>query len=566
MLYANSVFHPKWKYSGPEATIGWDVSGYYMYLPAIFIYKDIKQLGFKDDIMEKYRPTYEFYQAKVHWSGNYIMRYSMGQAILYAPWFGLGHLGAYLFGFEPDGFSVPYQFALHLGLLMYAFIGLWALRKLLLKFFTDTATALSLIAIVFATNYLEYSAISVGLPHNTLFTIYVLLILTTIAFYEKPSTKLALVIGGLCGIATIVRPSEIVSILIPLMWGVFSIDSIKERIGYLIRNKKYVVVISLMVVLIGSFQMIYWKYTGSEWIIYSYPKELAFDWLHPHLIAGIFSYRSGWLVYSPVMLASIIGFIYLFRDQRHIFLTAFVFMGLFIYVCFAWSNWWYGGGIGIRAMIQSYPILALPMTAFFSSILKKGNVIKLTFSLVLAVFIYYNLWLIYQAHDGGLLKVGQMTKSYFWATVGRFEVDEKTLKLLDTDEAYHANPENPRLLFSDANTRFVLDKEQPRSQIYSIPADNNLRNWIRASADFECTTKEWDMWTMTQFIVTLRSKGEIVKEKFIRVHRMLPDGSKKNIYIDLQVPAEQLDSIQVSFRNPGHKPIFIENLKVVTFD
>ena len=40
------LFYPKWKKSNTEATLSWDVSGYYLYLPAIFIYKDIKKVSF----------------------------------------------------------------------------------------------------------------------------------------------------------------------------------------------------------------------------------------------------------------------------------------------------------------------------------------------------------------------------------------------------------------------------------------------------------------------------------------------------------------------------------------
>ena len=35
-------YYPKWEKPWSEATISWDVSGYYHYLLAIFIYKDIR--------------------------------------------------------------------------------------------------------------------------------------------------------------------------------------------------------------------------------------------------------------------------------------------------------------------------------------------------------------------------------------------------------------------------------------------------------------------------------------------------------------------------------------------
>ena len=55
ILLSAFFYYPKWKQPHTEATISWDVSGYYFYLPAIFIYKDVKQLAFADSLVQKYR-------------------------------------------------------------------------------------------------------------------------------------------------------------------------------------------------------------------------------------------------------------------------------------------------------------------------------------------------------------------------------------------------------------------------------------------------------------------------------------------------------------------------------
>ncbi len=33
MFYASFIFYPAWKNKGTESAIGWDVAGYYWYLP-----------------------------------------------------------------------------------------------------------------------------------------------------------------------------------------------------------------------------------------------------------------------------------------------------------------------------------------------------------------------------------------------------------------------------------------------------------------------------------------------------------------------------------------------------
>ncbi len=45
--------------------LSWDVMGYYIYLPATFIYDDltVQNKQWVDDIIEKYKPSATFYQA-----------------------------------------------------------------------------------------------------------------------------------------------------------------------------------------------------------------------------------------------------------------------------------------------------------------------------------------------------------------------------------------------------------------------------------------------------------------------------------------------------------------------
>jgi hypothetical protein len=72
------LYYPKWQQDGAEATISYDVSGYYMYLPAVFIYEDLKEVKFLDEVIAQYRPTADPYQVFTHESGNKVMKYSIG--------------------------------------------------------------------------------------------------------------------------------------------------------------------------------------------------------------------------------------------------------------------------------------------------------------------------------------------------------------------------------------------------------------------------------------------------------------------------------------------------------
>lgn len=565
LIFATSIFYyPKWKQSATEATLSWDVSGYYLYLPAIFIYHDIKQCNFKDSILNKYHPTPDFQQVIRHPSGNFVLKYTAGQALLYSPFFFAGHIYASLFGtFSSDGFSYPYQISIGLGMLLYSFIGLYYLRKVLLIYFTDVATAISLLVVVFATNYLDYAAIDGAMTHNTLFTIYAILIYCVIKFYEKPSLRNAILIGFFTGMVTLIRPTELISFLIPLLWGIRNYQDFKFRIAFLGKEPKYLIVSICFFLLIISIQFVYWKLVSGEWIIYTYGDE-GFNWFQPHFIDGIFSFKAGWLIYSPIMILSIFGFVQLFKNHREQFYSTLVFTLIFCYICFSWKEWWYGASLGQRAMIQAYPILTFPLTAFIEHIYKRKLWI-IILNLFIALCIYYNLWLTHQAHKGGLFRAGETNAAFWFATVGRYHVSDDVESLLDNEDRYTGTQINEVQIFNKSELITIgKDNQFSNELFFNIPT---YCNWVRASANINTPQKEWDMWKMPQFIIKFYRSGTVSKTNFIRISRLLSDGEEKYIKIDARVPKGKTDSVSVLFWNAGsEKQVLINHLKVVAFE
>ncbi|MCS6917068.1 MAG: hypothetical protein NZM08_05240, partial [Chitinophagales bacterium] len=166
-------FHPRWNKTQSEATVGWDVSGYYQYLPALFIYRDLKHCAYLDSVIIQYRFAPEMQQAHTHpLTGNCVFKYPSGLALTMLPFFLAGHAYALFSRSAPaDGFSFPYQFAIGAGMFLYGLLGVFLLRLLLLRYFSDRVVALILLAYVAGTNYLNYAAVDQAMTHSVLFTI-----------------------------------------------------------------------------------------------------------------------------------------------------------------------------------------------------------------------------------------------------------------------------------------------------------------------------------------------------------------------------------------------------------
>ncbi|MES2372802.1 MAG: hypothetical protein V4557_09500 [Bacteroidota bacterium] len=557
-----SLYYPKWKQQGAEATISWDVSGYYMYLPATFIYHDLKKCSFADSVLKRYHPTPDFQQTFRHYTGNYVMKYTMGQAVMFAPFFFAAHVFTPFTAYPADGFSFPYQFCISLGMILYAFIGLFVLRKTLLLFFTDKIVAITLLIITAATNYLNYAAIDGAMTHNTLFTLYSILLFTTVKLFETGKLRFFIGVGLTAGLLTLIRPTEIVSLLIPVLWGIGSIADFKKRKMFTVDHYKYFFVLIACFLLVLLPQFIYWKWVSGEWLIYTYGQE-GFDWLRPHIVNGLISYRAGWLVYTPVMILSITGFIFLYHGYRSLFWPVAIFSFCFLYICFSWREWWYGASLGQRAIIQAYPVFCFPLAVLLDTILKKN---KLLLNGLIACFIVactaYNLWLTHQAHRGGLFMAGQTTRSYFWASLGKMQVPKGTITLLDNEEVFHGDTSKFIKIFSDTAMHQLNKATQSINDLFFMIHPG--RKWLRARAVFTTPQKEWDLWKMPQFNLKFYEKenSNPVKVNFIRISRVLGDGETATLHFDAKIPPS-CNKASVSVWNAGSdKELIIKNIVI----
>lgn len=572
ILGTHFLYYPKWQKNNTEATISWDVSGYYLYLPAIFIYNDLKKCEFLDDVLEKYNPTPEVQQGYRHaTSGNFVIKYSIGQALVYSPYFFIGHVWAKLSTEYPaDGFSLPYQISISMGALLISVIGLLILYSVLKIYFSKKISGLAVLVLVIGSNYLNYAAIDGAMTHNTLFTLYAALILLTVRFYENPTSLRGMGIGVLVALCTLVRPTDLISLAIPLLWGIdiFKNGAPGRRLSFFKKNYKSILPAMIICILIGSIQFIYWYYVTGEWVVYSY-QDQGFSWLNPHIKNGLISYKSGWLTYSPFMIFSILGFYFLYIKHKQLFVATLFFVASYIYISFAWDIWWYGGSLGQRTMVQSYPILAFPLAAFLNQFFHWNRSIQLIVGTVAAIFIYMNLWFTHQAHLGGMLHVGQMTKAYYWATLLTYNKEKEHLKLLDgVDKVYMGERKRIRTIYQDTSFHVELDQEVQYSEekMMSLNVDPN-KDWMRVSAEFTIGPKERNFWYMTQFRIRIYNHDEVINEYMIRPQRHMNDHQTKRLFTDVPVPQTPWNKLSVKFTNAeGDKWIKIEHLKIEAFD
>ena len=414
--------------------LSWDVFGYYLYLPAQFIYHDI---GLRDPlwlahIMDTYEPSSTTYQLIHIDNGNSVIKYTNGVAILLLPFFFLAHIIAEPLGYAPDGFSLPYQYIITLGGVVYALIGIWFSLKILRTFFSVKVATMTLVLIVLATNYFQLTAYDgTLLSHNFLFTLYAILIYFTIKWYDKKEFKSAIWIGITLGFMTLIRPSEVIAVLIPLLWFPKNGNYLKSKIQLVKNYYLQIASIGFLIVFIFSFQMIYWKLITGNFLFYSYtnPGE-GLDFGSPHTLNFLFSFRKGWIVYTPLVLFAFWGWWLMVKQKQYIWISILVFYILHVYIASSWTTWWYAGGsFSSRSMMPTYALLMIPLGYFVTYLTQVKPRIKVVLTVGLILVLGLNLFQTWQFNNR-ILDRGRMTKAYYWRIFGKTSVTEEDKQLL----------------------------------------------------------------------------------------------------------------------------------------
>ncbi len=430
---------PRYKYYGFTKEFEWDILSYYLYLPLTFIKHDygISDYAYIQTIFEQYHFSPSFYQANQLHNGNWVMVYTSGMAILQFPFFCIGHLWANLGGYPMDGFSFPYQFCVSTGNMFYIISGIFLMRKILLNYFSDGIVSVTLILLLLGTNYFrEATDYNMG-PHAILFALYCLLLLNTIKWHKTPKIKYSILVGISVGFLTLIRPTELICILIPIFWNVSSLQTLKNKISIVKQNWKHLLILVFTVLLVGLPQIIYWKYLTGSWVYNSYDNQISFDISESHLFKILFSFRKGWFVYSPLIVIALIGIYFLGRNKLMEARSSIV---LFI-ICnvFILSHvpiWWNAGSFGQRFMVQSYALLALPMACFIEIIIFQKKIFYKILLIPIFIFlVFLNLFQTWQ-FVRWIIPGDGITKEFYFRSFLKTAVTEEDRSYLELQRTF----------------------------------------------------------------------------------------------------------------------------------
>lgn len=436
LSYRQQVQDKQW-----ENIIEADGLGYYSYLPAVFIYKDIS-FSFTTDIAAKY-PNIRFWDgfSKPDSQGQ-VNKYFVGLSILWLPFFLLAHLLSLLLGFPADGYSQLYHISILLAANFYLWIGCRFTRKLMLEYSVPPGpTAFILLSTVFATNLFFYVTVDASMTHVYSFSLIAAFLYNIHSLFKNKKIRHLYRSALLLGLIVLLRPTNIVIVLmIPFFAWSF------KALLKMIRVYKLRIPIACVIFLLGLLPQFIWYYlqTG-HFIVWSYGEE-GFNFTDPQIFNVLFSYQKGIFIYTPLILLSLGGSIYLFRKNKFQFAVMLAFLLISTYIISCWWCWWYGDSLGQRAFIDYYAVLGLLLCFLYLSI--KRRPYKWVYFALAVTFSVYSFILTYQ-YRHSIIHRSWMNEQKFW------------FSFLKTDPKYDG------IVYSDA----LFDLET--THIVTIKAGNN---------------------------------------------------------------------------------------------
>jgi hypothetical protein len=337
--------------------IGSDGWGYYLHLPAIFIYGDphlafLNQANLPQDIAQ-YRFADGSWQGLSAHGHGYLDKYALGPAVLQLPFFLAALVVRYLGNGAVNGFETPFQIANALSGAFYLGLGSFLLYRAIRLRYGLLTSALAITSILLATNLLDYASNDASFSHVYGFCILAGMVYLTVRRVEldrAPSLPEFVLFGFLMGLAVMVRPTN--AVYAPLFLVFVRSASLRQ----LVTGGICAVAASAVA---AAPQMALWYITTGRLIYYSYAGE-GFHFRSPELFNYLVSIRKGVFFWHPIYLLMVVALLLQIPRRHFESIIALTTVALGLYIGSSWGDYTFGDSFGSRQSIELLPVLTAP--------------------------------------------------------------------------------------------------------------------------------------------------------------------------------------------------------------
>lgn len=422
------------RYSKGNEFMWGDAFGYYLYLPSAFVYGNLDDMSrIPEEEASFYHKEYVGTMKKTSNELGYenaLNQYTYAVAFMEAPFFLSAHLYEKAVGLPANGFGDTYRFSILLYTWLITAIGFILLYRVLRRWFLPVPSLLSLVLIFLGTHMYYFVLHKAGMSHLPLFFLYSVLIWLTVKVHEKPKGIYFALAGLVAGFITIMRPTDIICLAIPFLYGVYDKATFKHKLKFIRSNIKYIILAAIIFILPSIPQMIYWKLVTGKFLVYSYGEQ-EFYWMHPKLKEGLFYFSNGWLPYAPIMIFALAGIVLYKRIKPWFWIVALM-LPMYVYIIYSWYCYNYINGLGSRPMIHMYPLLSIPFAAYIQYVIGRHWVGKVLFGGV-SLFFVAVMFSISSVTAKGMYDSEYATSASYFSVLFKINLDYKALVAADIE-------------------------------------------------------------------------------------------------------------------------------------
>lgn len=340
-----------------------DGFSYYVYLPSWFIYHDTTLSAVARDCCGGDFPGFT---AIVRWpaSRRWVNAHPIGVAVMQAPFFVAAHALTRWSNLSPDGFSLYYQHAAGLSGLAWIVAGLWVLRDLLRRHFTDRVTAATLVSVLLGTNLYHYATYDTSYSHPYAFFLFAALLNLT-ERWHRAGERRAVLLGLTAGLIVLTRHTNALALIVFPLYGVVDRRTFRDARRRLWQDRAAVGrAVALAIAVVLPQLVLYYRATGH--VVVSSYGDLWFDFASPHVYGVLFSVQKGVFFWSPILLMALAGLLIARGAVRAFVLPSLLYLAINTYLIASWWDWQFGASYGHRGFVDGLPMFSLGLATVYS--------------------------------------------------------------------------------------------------------------------------------------------------------------------------------------------------------
>lgn len=541
-------------------TINSDGLGYYMFLPNIFLNKTISNQELDNRYIYKI-------------DNKTANKYFVGPAIAMVPFFGLGCISAKISNHKMDGYSEPFQKAISIAAILYLFLSLLLLKKLLTLYnIKEYIISISLFLIVFATNLLVYVVDSPSMSH-----IYSFYFITGFLYFSKKlfitqQVRFFYFMSFMLGMVILIRPLDgLIILCLPFIAGNYTtlITTTKNLLKFKTISISFIVFISIL-----SLHLIASYIQTGNFFIWSYP-DAGFNFLNPEFFKVLLGFRKGLFIYTPILIITSIGLLFLFRRNMFAYGCLILFFIILTYFISCWWMWYYGPSFSQRPFVEFYGLVCIVLAILLNTISNK--IIKGALYFLFSLFIILNLIQSYQ-YQKSIISSWDMNYEKYKYTF--LQTGDEYIKCLGGNNDLWPYKSKPELLFDktfffnqNKTDTFCDYSNQEFKASINVPVSENLITtrglFAQISLDrFELETNSSNhALLIIQFTDSTKNNYHYYKIKINET----PDTSAKtwkNYTYNVELPKIKnlTDQLKIYIWNKEKQSFYIDNFSVKLFN